>query len=115
VSKSSREDRAGRIDFEVRPEGNSDISKMESFGCSLDGNVPFKDSAMPFGFSGKRPDSLYPPFFTSPDDPQYWQNRFNEAIADTLAYMSAHPKMKPRGPRCGNPIPRPVGFLSAPN
>jgi hypothetical protein len=92
VSKSSREDRAGRIDFEVRPEGNSDISKMESFGCSLDGNVPFKDSAMPFGFSGKRPDSLYPPFFTSPADPQNWQNRYNEAIADTLAYMSAHPK-----------------------
>lgn len=82
----------GRIDFEVRPEGTSDISRLESFGCSLDGSVPFKDSSMPYGFSGKRPDVLFPPFFRDPENREYWWNRFNEAFADTLAFMDSHPK-----------------------
>jgi len=92
VSKSSEESRPIRIDFEVGPAGTSDISKLESFGCSLDGSVPFKDSTTPYGFSGTRPDLLYPPFFRGPDKQEYWQSRFNEAVADSLAFIDTHPR-----------------------
>lgn len=92
VSISSGESRPARMDFEVRPAGTSDVSKLESFGCSLDGSVPFKDSTMPYGFRGRRPDLLYPPFFRDPDKQEYWQSRFNEAVADSLAFIDSHPK-----------------------
>ncbi|HLH31800.1 MAG TPA: hypothetical protein VKY31_11395, partial [Terriglobia bacterium] len=58
TSKPLLEDRLGRIDFELRPEGASDTEIPESFGCSLDGAVPFKDSSAPYGYSGKRPGYL---------------------------------------------------------
>ncbi len=92
VSISSGESRPARIDFEVRPAGTSDVSNLESFGCSLDGSVLFKDSTTPYGFRGRRPALLYPPFFRDPDKPEYWQSRFNEAVADSLAFIDSHPK-----------------------
>lgn len=92
VSMASGESRPERMDFEVRPAETSDISKLESFGCSLDGSVPFKDSTAPYGFSGRRPDLLYPPFFRGPDTQEYWQSRFNEAVADSVAFIESHPK-----------------------
>jgi hypothetical protein len=91
VSLSSQEGRPARMDYEVRPE-TPDISTLESFGCSLDGNVPFKDSTAPYGFSGRRPEMLNPPFFIGPNKPEYWQGRFNQAVADTLAFIDAHPQ-----------------------
>jgi hypothetical protein len=85
-----RDNSPSRLDFELQADGASNVQSLESFGCSLDGIVPFKDSSSPYGFSGRRPDYLAPPFFK--DEQEYWQNRFNEAIADALAFIASHRK-----------------------